>query len=682
MSPSKTFANPLLQPFKTPFQSVPFDLVKTEHFLPALEKHMQDARDRIETIKANPGPHTFQNSLLALEEATEKATLVSEIFFNLLGAEADEAVQALAKEISPLLARFSNDISLDERLFHHIKSANDSRATLGLSFEEMRILEKTYRDFVRNGANLRPKEKDKLRTIDEELSKLGPQFSENVLKATNAFELILTNPEELDGLPEGVREAAQSFAKSRGKEGYLFTLDAPSYVPFLTYSKRRDLREKLTRANVTRAYKGPFDNSDILKRIAVLRFERAKLLGFKDHAAYVLQERMASELPTVEKFMERILKVARPAAEKELAELKAFAQETDGLSDFQSWDAAYYSEKLKEKKFKFDEEALRPYFKLENVIDGVFEHARKLYGLVFKPRIDIPIYHKDVKVFEVLDESSNRHIGLFYADFFPRPTKRGGAWMTSFREQGLFDGEVRRPHIAIVCNFTRPTESKPSLISFSEVQTLFHEFGHALHGLLSECHYRNLSGTNVYWDFVELPSQIMENWTFEKESLDLYARHFETGELIPAELTVKLKASSTFQAGMFSLRQLGLGLIDLAWHSGDPSLVKDLEAFEDKIVSRTRLLPPIPATSTSAAFSHIFAGGYSAGYYSYKWAEVLDADAFEFFKEKGIFNKEVSDKFREYVLSKGGTLPPMDLYVKFRGREPDPDALLRREGLL
>ncbi len=676
--------NPLLKPFTTPLGAIPFHDIKLAHYLPALKIAIADAKKRIDEIKNDPSPATFFNTVVASDAASERVGLVSEVYFNLLSAEADEKFHALAKEMSPLLAEFSNDLGLDEKLFARIKEAHDTRHTQKLSKEELRILEKNYKDFVRNGALLQPLDKEKLREIDKKLSQLGPEYSENLLKATNAFELWITDISQLKGLPDSALEAAAAAAEEKGKKGqWFFNLDAPSYIPLLTYCENEKLRETIAKALGTRSYKDAFDNEKNTREIAQLRFERAQLLGFKDHADYVLQERMAGHPERVRKFLDRIFEKSRPKAKEEINELKAFKKDLTGSDVFNAWDSAFYSEKLKQKKYSFDEELLRPYFKLENVIAGVFEHARRLYNLKFSPRDDLPVYHPDVKVFEVHDESSKELVGLFYADFFPRPTKKGGAWMTSFREQGLFEGEIRRPHIAIVCNFTKPTPTKPSLLSYGEVETLFHEFGHALHGLLSQCRYRSLSGTNVYWDFVELPSQIMENWVKEKESLDIFAKHFETGAALPEEYAQKIKDSAKFQVASFSLRQLMFGYLDFFWHEGDPSKIPtNLEEAEDKAIGALRLLPKIPGSVLSTSFSHIFAGGYSAGYYSYKWAEVLDADAFEFFKEKGLFNAEVAGLFKEHILSKGGTENPMDLYIKFRGREPDPDALLRREALL
>lgn len=670
--------NPLLETSRLRDQAPTFDRYKTAHFVPALDEALKIAREKIDTLKKNVSPETFDNVFVTLDEATEKVEFVNLVFNNYFSAEATPELQALAQEISPKMAAFGSDIALDPVLFQKIKAVYDQRDKQGLNAEQKRVVEKTYNDFVRNGALLSSDRKEKLRSIDQELSTLGPKFSENVLKATNAFEMWIDDENDLKGLPadyiDGARMAAT--AKSEPRK-WLITLQGPSLIPFLTYAENGALRERLWKAYNSRAFKDSFDNQGIVLNIVRLRAERAQLLGFKTHADYVLAERMAQSTGTVMNFLNKLLEPSFKAAQKDLDEVKQFAGK-----EIQPWDFAFYSEKLKEKKYAFNEEELRPYFKLENVTQGVFEHARKLFGIVFKPVNDLPVYHPDVKVFEVMEEKTNKYIGLFYADFFPRETKRGGAWMTSYREQGITGGVVRRPHVSIVCNFTKPTSTKPSLLSYDEVRTLLHEFGHALHGLLSECTYKTVSGTNVYWDFVELPSQIMENWAEEKESLDLFARHYQTNETIPAELIAKIKKAAQFQAGWMSLRQLNFGLLDMTWHSQDPDKIKDVDKFETEATSASRLLPKVENTNTSCGFGHIFAGGYSAGYYSYKWAEVLDADAFEYFKEKGLYDQTVAKKFRDHILSRGGSEHPMELYKKFRGREPDPNALLRRSGLI
>jgi peptidyl-dipeptidase Dcp len=679
--PADLLSNPLAVPSKLPHGAFPFDQLKKEHFKPALDHAIKDAKAKLEAIRSDKSPATFENTILALETCSEGVQRVGSIFFNLLGTNTDEELQSMAREISPRLADFSSDVLLDPLLFQRVKAAWENRAPL--KSEELRLTEKSYKDFARNGALLNDADKERLRAIDQALSTLSPEFSDNVLKATNDFKMILDMKSDLEGLPESTVEAAAQAAKEASLEGnWLFNLHGPSYVPFLTYSANRALREKMWRAYNSRAFRDSHTNEAVAKKLAQLRHDRATLLGYKTHANFVLEERMAEKPEKVLEFLERLLDKTRPAALRDVEAVRALKKELSGSDDMMPWDYSYYSEKLKMRAYDLDQEELRPYFKLENVIQGVFEHARQLYGLKFKEITGIPVYHPDVKTFEVIDEDSGRFIGLFYADFFPRESKRGGAWMSSFQEQGLQGGKVERPHVTIVCNFTKPTATKPSLLTFEEVSTLFHEFGHSLHGLLSDCKYVSLAGTNVYWDFVELPSQIMENWTLEKEALDLFATHYETGKTIPKEFTDKIRASARFQAGHQAVRQLQFALLDMAWHSQDPSTIDDIDAFEKKVTARTALLPRVEGTNMSCSFSHIFAGGYSAGYYSYKWAEVLDADAFELFKEKGLFNREVAQSFRENILSRGGTQHPMELYKKFRGREPDPDALLRRDGLI
>jgi len=663
-------------------ECIPFDKISLNDYIPAIEKGILLARENIRQIKENPAPANFENTVLALESASELLDVSTGVYFNMFSAEASPDLQALAKEISPKTAAFSSEVSLDAVLFGKIKSVHDSRRQSGLNEEQIMLVEKTYRNFVKNGALLNPTEKEKIKKIDQDLSVLGPQYSENVLKATNSFELWISEKKDLEGLPDSVMEAAALEAQKKAKPGqWLFSLQAPSFIPFMQYSKNRELRNKLWKAYGSRAYQGENNNQEVILNMVRLRYERAKVMGFKNHAEVTLTERMAETPEQVLGFLNKLLAPSKQAAEKDIQELRAFAKKLDGLNELMPWDFSYYSEKLKEEKFKFSDEELRPFFKLENVVRGVFEHAEKLYHLKFEKVTNVPKYHAEVETYKVSDSKGN-YVGLFYTDFFPRETKRDGAWMTSYRDQGLFMGKVRRPHISIVCNFTKPTPTKPSLLTYDEVLTLFHEFGHALHGLLSQCHYRSLSGTNVYWDFVELPSQIMENWVKEKEGLDLFAKHYTTSEKIPSELVAKIKKSNQFQAGYYSLRQINFAFLDMAWHTANPAEVKDVDSFEINATEKTRLFPVIPGVNSSCAFSHIFPGGYSAGYYSYKWAEVLDADAFEYFKENGIFNSIIADRFRENILSRGGTEHPMDLYKKFRGREPDPNALLRRDGLI
>jgi peptidyl-dipeptidase Dcp len=678
-----TSENPLLSPFVGRYGEVPFQDIKREHYLPAVDQALQLAKSRVDAIKNSTEPPTFKNTCEAMETCSDELDTSAGIYFNLYSAEADDQLQALAQEISPKLAAFSNDIHLDLGLFKRVKALWEKRDSLKLNKEQKMLLDKQYKGFVRNGALLTEEQKQELRKIDEELSVLGPQFAQNVQKATHAFQMPLTQEDELAGLSDREKDAAKQAAIEKKLPGWLVTLDYPSFMAFIKNADRRDLREKLWKAHMKRAFGDEFDNQKNVRRIAELRAARAKLLGFESHASYVLEERMAEKPEKVWNFLEKIFQASKPAAEKELQELKNLRKSLDGSSEIKAWDFAYYSEKLRQKKYSFDEEALRPYFRLEDCVQGIFKVAGKLYDLAFKEVSGLQTYHPDVKVFEVSEISTGEHIGLFYADFFPRTTKKGGAWMTQFLDQGLQGGVVRRPHVAIVCNFTKPTPTTPSLLSLDEVKTLFHEFGHALHGLLSKCTYRSVAGTNVYWDFVELPSQIMENWLEEKETLDLFAAHYQTGEKIPLEMIQKIRDVSKFQAGFNSMRQVSFGILDMCWHdraSLDPNL--DVKSFEEEALRKTRLLEYVENTNFSCSFGHIFAGGYSAGYYSYKWAEVLDADAFEYFKEKGIYNSEVAKSFKENILSRGGTEHPMELYKKFRGREPDPEALLRRDGLI
>ncbi|MFD0862721.1 M3 family metallopeptidase [Sungkyunkwania multivorans] len=674
--------NVLTSPFETAFSTAPFSKIKTTDFLPAIKTEITKAKIEIEEITSNTAPASFENTIEALEFSGEQLDRITSIFFNLNSAETNEEIQKIAQEVSPMLSEFANDIRLNEKLFERVKAIYEHRASLHLTKEQATLLDKKYKSFSRNGANLPEEKKQKLREIDKELSKLSLQFGENVLAETNKYELHITDESDLSGLPDGAIEAAAALAKNKEKEGWVFTLDYPSYIPFMTYADNRELREELSLAFGSKGFhEDALDNQKIVLRIAALRHQRAQLLGYETHAHFVLEERMAETPEKVTSFLHDLLKKAKPAAEREFAQLQNFAKELDGIDQLQKWDGAYYSERLKQKLFDLDDEKLKPYFKLENVVDGVFGVAKKLFGLNFEEISDIDIYHPEVKTYKVTDEKG-AFISILYADFHPRPGKRNGAWMTSYKPQMIKDGQNERPHISIVCNFTKPTETKPSLLTFNEVTTLFHEFGHALHGMLANTTYPSLSGTSVYWDFVELPSQVLENWCYEKEALELFAKHYETGEVIPMEYVKKIKESSTFMEGMQTLRQISFGLLDMSWHGTDPSNIKDVKAYEQAAFSSTKLYPETPQTCMSTAFSHIFQGGYSSGYYSYKWAEVLDADAFEFFKEEGIFNKTVANKFKENVLSKGGTENPMELYRRFRGKAPQPEALLRRAGLI
>jgi peptidyl-dipeptidase Dcp len=668
--------------FNTKYNTAPFSKIKNEDFLPAFKRGIELAKAEIDAIIRNPIKPTFQNTIEALAFSGDVLDRISSIFFNLNSAETSDEMQKIAQEVSPLLSEFGNDIRLNPDLFARVKAVYEQREKLNLNPEQTTLLDKKYKSFSRNGANLPEDKKNQLREIDKELSKLSLQFGENVLAETHAFELHITDEKELSGLPEGTREAARSLAKSQEKEGSIFTLDHPSYIPFVTYADNRELRKKMAIAFGARSFQNnEFDNQEIVLKIAKLRFDRAQVLGYKTHSHFVLEERMAETPEKVISFSNDLLAKAKPAAEKEFAQLTAFAKELDGIEQLEKWDGAYYSEKLKQQLFSLDDEILKPYFQLEKVLDGAFTVAQKLYGITFEEIFEVDKYHEDVKTYEVKDED-NQLVAVFYADFFPRKGKRNGAWMTSFKSQYIKKGINERPHISNVCNFTKPTETKPSLLTFNEVTTLFHEFGHALHGMLANTTYPSLSGTSVYWDFVELPSQIMENWCYEPEALALFAYHYETGEMIPMELVHKIKESASFQEGMATMRQLSFGLLDMGWHGQDPSNIKDIKTFETEQFAATQLYPDVKENAMSTAFSHIFQGGYSSGYYSYKWAEVLDADAFEYFQEKGIFNKEVATKFKENVLSKGGTEHPMILYKRFRGQEPKPEALLKRAGLI
>lgn len=669
--------------FNTPFQTAPFSKIKTEDYLPSFKIAIEKAKGEINNITGNSEAPTFENTVEALEFSGEELERITSIFFNLNSAETNEQIQRIAQEVSPLLSEFGNDITLNEALFKRIKSVYNNASNLDLNTEQKTLLDKKYKSFSRNGANLPEDKKQRLREIDKTLSQLKLKFGENVLAETNKFEMHLTDESDISGLPEGAREAAQQLAESKGKGGWIITLDYPSYIPFMTYADNRELRKTLAIAAGAKAFKGDeLDNQDHVLQIATLRHERAHLLGYKTHAHFVLEERMAKTPENVNNFLNELLEKAKPAAEREFKELEKLAKEIDGIDTLQKWDSAYYSEKLKQKLFSLDDEQLKPYFKLENVIDGAFTIAERLYDLKFEAINTIDKYHDDVLTYKVTDTKGNL-VSIFYADFFPRAGKRNGAWMTVYKPQYIKNGDNSRPHVSIVCNFTKPTKSKPSLLTFNEVTTLFHEFGHALHGMLANTTYPSLSGTSVYWDFVELPSQVMENWCYEQDALKLFATHYETGEVIPMALIDKIKASATFNEGMQTLRQISFGLLDMSWHANaSPESIDSVKAHELEAFKHTKLYPDVAENCMSTSFSHIFQGGYSSGYYSYKWAEVLDADAFEYFLEKGVFDKTVANKFKTHVLSQGGVEDPMTLYKRFRGKAPQPEALLRRAGLL
>ena len=674
--------NLLLEKFNTPYNTAPFSKIKNEHYKPAFEVAIKIAKTEVNEIVNNPDEPSFENTIVALDFSGDLLGTVSSIFFNLNSAETSDEIQEIALEVSPLLSEFSNDIGLNQNLFKRVKAVYDKKDELKLTTEQNTLLEKNYKSFVRNGANLNAVDKKILRGIDKELSQTSLNFGENVLAATNNYEMHITKQEDLVGLPDGIIEAAEMTAKDNEKKGWIFTLDFPSYFPFMTYSANRKLRKEISLAFGSKNSNGDdLDNQNNVLKIVELRYQRANLLGYKNHGDFVLEEQMARAPKKVIDFLDNLILKSKPTALKEKDELTAFAKDLDGLKALEGFDTNYYTEKLKQKLFDLNDEQLKPYFKLENVINGAFTVANQLYDLNFEEVFDIDKYHEDVITYKVTD-NNNEFVAVFYADFHPRPGKRDGAWMTSFNDQFIKNGVNNRPHIVNVCNFTKPTETKPSLLTFNEVTTLFHEFGHGLHGMLANTTYPSLSGTNVFRDFVELPSQMLENWCYEKEALELFAFHYETGEVIPLELIEKIKDSANFMEATRMMRQLSFGSVDMAWHSTNPSEIKNVKDFETTAMEDTRLYPSSKDTCFSTAFSHIFQGGYSAGYYSYKWAEVLDADAFEYFSKNGIFNKEIGAKFKEHILSKGGSEHPMKLYKEFRGQEPDNDALLRRSGLL
>ena len=658
----------------------PFDHIDLEHFMPAINHAMHISRKRVKDIMTNNSPTNFGNTILALELSAQDLHRIVSIYFVLYGVCSDDVYKELAQDISPKMAEFENDIILNKTLFEKVKYVYDHASELNLDGEDLRLTQETYNKFIKNGSLLDTDQKIELREIDKELSALKPKFTQNLLNATKKYELHIGSHKQVQGIPESVLEIASVKAQENDKDGWIFTLDAPVYTPVMTYAEDRILREKMHRAFNSRANGGVFSNKNILKRITTLRNERANLLGHESHAHYMLHNRMAETPDKVNDFIEDLFARSMPKAKIELQEITIFSREHDGLDQLNPWDLAYYSGKMKKHLYGFDQEDLRPYFKVEYVVKGVFKVASMLYGLKFEELKDIPVYASDVKVYRTTDRN-DRFLGFLYMDLFPRKTKRGGAWKTVLQHQGLINGEMKRPHVLVAANLTPSTPSLPSLLKLSEVKTIFHEFGHALHSLLSECKYASLSGTQVYRDFVELPSKIMENWITEKDCLQLFARHHETDEPIPEQLIDGIIAAKKFNAGIKMLGQLRLSILDMAWHSTDPSDIKDISSFEDGVVSRTRLFPKIDGTNISCKFNHIFSGGYSAGYYSYKWSEVLDADAFELFKINGIFDQETADRFRECILIKGNTQHPMNLYRAFLGREPDAGALLERQGL-
>ena len=673
--------NPLLTKSTLPFGVPQFDKIENQHYIPAFKQAIEEGKAEVDAIVNSPETPSFKNTIEALEYAGETLNKISHIFYNLLEANTNEEMQNIAEEISPLTTEFSMYVRLNEGLFQRIKSVYELRESLNLDDVEMRLLEKTYEGFARNGANLSPEDKETYSKYMEELSLLSLQFGKNVLAATNAFTLNLTDENDLAGLPDYVKEQAAEAAKNKNLTGWLFDLTAPSYGPFMKFSECRDLREKMYRQYNTRAFGGELDNSEIIKRIAELRIKVANILGYKNFAEYQTERRMAKSPAVVEKFLNKLLEPALPKARQEVEELNAYAKEK-GFNEeiLMPWDFSFYSEKLRTEKYDLNDEMLKPYFQLDHCIDAIFDLANRLYGITFSELSDIPVYHPDVKVYEVKDKDDS-HLALFYADFFPRESKRGGAWMTEFRGQRIYDNIDERPLISIVTNFTKPTANTPSLITHNELTTLLHEFGHALHGILTKGKYESMTGTNVDHDFVELPSQIMENWCYEPEYLNTFAKHYQTGETIPADLIEKIVKSQNYQSAYFHIRQLQFGILDMAWHTMTDLFEEDTLSFEKKILSSTNVLPSIPECIISTAFSHIFSGGYCAGYYSYKWAEVLAADGFSLFKEKGIFNQEVATAFRE-LLTKGDNIDASILYRNFRGHDPEPEALLKQLSII
>lgn len=674
--------NPLLSPFTAPHGAAPFDRIKTDDFEPAITKAIELHESEIDAIARQTDAPTYENTIEAMELSGSTLSRITSIFFNLLSANGDDEMIAVSERVSPMLTEHSNNINLNETLFKRVKAVYEQRDSLSLSAEEMRLLTETYNGMARSGANLESEARDRYREVSRELSQLSLKFESNLLKATNAFEMILTSPDEVKGLPQSALDAAAMRAQEKGHENaYLFDLSYPSLSAFLKYAERRDLREKIYMAYNTRCVGGEYDNRDIVVRIVELRNEAAHLLGYKNYAEYVLEHRMAQNSERVYTLLNQLLDAYKPVAEKEIRQLQAFAEKKEGHPvELMPWDYSYYSTQQKNELYDLNDEMLKPYFELEQVKKGVFGLATRLYGLTFKKTTEIPVYHKEVETFEVYDENNN-YLGLLYTDFYPRPTKQGGAWMTSFKDQWIScDGTNSRPHISLVMNFTRPTASAPALLTYDEVETFLHEFGHALHGLMTNVQYESLSGTNVYRDFVELPSQLMENWLPRQEFLATFAHHYLTGEVLPDSLTQKIRDTQRYHVAYQCVRQLTYGLLDMAWHTTD-ARVDDITAFERNATASTQLLPAIDGTLFSAQFSHIFGGGYAAGYYGYKWAEVLDADAFSLFQEKGIFDRETAASFRKNILEKGDTEDPMSLYVRFRGREPQIDALMQRDGI-
>lgn len=673
--------NPLLnQPFNTSFQTPPFSEFQIEDYQSAIEEAIVEAKNQIQQIVHHPAVPNFENTIEALALSGEKLNRISAIFFNLNSAETNDQMQKIAQEVSPLLAEFSNDMMLNEPLFEKVKQVYDNKDTFALNEEQQELLRKTFKRFSRNGALLSDEKKEKLRQIDKKLATLKLNFGQNVLAETNDYQLHITNEADLKGLPDYAIQTAKEEAQNHEKDGWIFTLHMPSYFAFMKFADNRHLREKLYCAYGAKAFQqNDKNNENIIKELVNLRFERAQLLGYKTHADFTLEERMAKSPEKVQDFLDDLLQKAKPFAQKDVQTLQDYAAQHDGIEQIMPWDHAYYAEKVKKDRFDLSDDELKPYFELNNVVEGAFEIAQKLYGISFVPNDEMEVYHKDVKVYEVQD-ANHQTMGIFYTDFFPRKGKRAGAWMTSYRDGSYKNGTHKIPQISIVCNFTKPTKNEPSLLTFNEVTTLFHEFGHALHGLLANTQYESLSGTNVSWDFVELPSQFMENYCYEAEALALFAQHYKTGEVIPQEMVDKIIASAQFMEGYQTVRQISFGKLDMAWHGVNPVNIQDVDAYENQAFAGTQVYPKVEGTNMSTAFSHIFQGGYSSGYYSYKWAEVLDADAFDYFKQNGIFDPITAKKFHK-LLSSGGTIEPMKLYEEFRGQKPNAHALLKRAGI-
>lgn len=680
---TQTTHNPFFFRYNTPFDTPPFNEIKTKHYEPAFDEGIKQLDSEVQAIANETQPATFENTIVALERSGKLLNKVSSAFFNVLHAEADDEMMEISQRISPKLSESSNNIFLNEKLFARVKDVYEQKDKLNLSTEDAKLLEETFESFSVRGANLNPEDKEKYRKLSTDLSILSLTFDQNALKDKNRYELLLTDEKDLSGLPESIREAAAHRAKEKGKEGWLFNLTAPSYVPFMRYADSRKLREAMYREYMSVGNKGDeYDNKEIIRQIVNIRLEIARLMGYNTYAEYSLKHTMAKNPATVYKLLDQLLAAYKPVAINEYNAVQGFAMGTEKENiTVMPWDWSYYSEKLKDIRFDVNDEMTRPYFELNNVKKGVFGLATQLYGITFKENKEIPVYHPEVDAYEVYD-ADGKFLSILYTDFHPRDGKQSGAWMNSIKEQQHeADGKDSRPQIIIVMNFTRPTETKPSLLTFDEVNTLLHEFGHALHGMFAEGKYASLSGTNVYRDFVELPSQLMENWLTEKEFLDQIAVHYETGEKIPQELVRKLVDASNFNTGYFCCRQLSFGLLDMAWHTQTVPFEGDVIAFEKQAWAQTVIVPEVPGTLMSSSFGHIFSGGYAAGYYGYKWAEVLDADAFSVFKEAGIFNRETARSFRENILSKGGTEDPAILYKRFRGQEPTIDALLIRNGI-